>query len=120
MEIVNQLNKELKVMIVKMIKEFKRKKKIQENGQSEKLEVLNKEFENIKNNQTEIKNTIPGVKKIHLAWRNQQTKWYRGIDQQAGRQRGGNHQQVTGKKELKEMSATEETSRTTSKLIFTQ
>ena len=67
MEIVNQLNKELKVMIVKMIKEFKRKKKIQENGQSEKLEVLNKEFENIKNNQTEIKNTIPGVKKIHLA-----------------------------------------------------
>ena len=66
MEIVNQPNKELKVMIVKMIKEFKRKKKrIQENGQ--KLEVLNKEFENIKNNQTEIKNTIPGVKKIHLA-----------------------------------------------------
>ena len=46
MEIVNQPNKELKVMIVKMIKEFKRKKKkrIQENGQSEKLEVLNKEF----------------------------------------------------------------------------
>ena len=38
MEIVNQPNKELKVMIVKMIKEFKRKKKrIQENGQ--KLEV---------------------------------------------------------------------------------
>ena len=66
MEIVNQPNKELKVMIVKMIKEFKRKKKrIQENGQ--KLEVLNKEFENIKNNQTEIKNTIPRVKKIHLA-----------------------------------------------------
>ena len=66
MEIVNQPNKELKVMIVKMNKEFKRKKKrIQENGQ--KLEVLNKEFENIKNNQTEIKNTIPGVKKIHLA-----------------------------------------------------
>lgn len=42
------------------------------------------------------------------------------IDQQAGRQRGGNHQQATGKKEWKEMSATEETSRTTSKLIFTQ
>ena len=65
MEIVNQPNKEFKVMTVKMIKEFKRKKKKNsgERTNSEKLEVLSKDSENIKNNHTEIKNIITGVKK---------------------------------------------------------
>ena len=54
MEIGNLPEKELRVMTVKMIKELWRRM----NAQSEKLEVLNKEVENIKNNQTEMKITI--------------------------------------------------------------
>ena len=46
-------------MIAKMIKEIKRRM----DAQSEKLEVLNKELENIKNNQAEIKDIITEVKK---------------------------------------------------------
>ena len=42
--------KEFRVMIPKMIKELGRRM----DAQSEKLEVLNKELENIKNNQTEM------------------------------------------------------------------
>ena len=54
MEIGNLPEKELRVMTVKMIKELWRRM----NAQSEKLEVLNKEVENIRNNQTEMKITI--------------------------------------------------------------
>ena len=43
-----------------MIKEIKRRM----DAQSEKLEVLNKELENIKNNQAEIKDIITEVKKL--------------------------------------------------------
>ena len=43
-EIANLLKKEFKVMTVKMIKELRRKM----DEQSRKLEVLNKELENIK------------------------------------------------------------------------
>ena len=39
-------------------------------------EKINKELENIKKNQTELKNTINEIKQI---------KWYRGTDQQTGR-----------------------------------
>ena len=54
-ERANLPEKEFKVMIVKMIQELEKKM----DAQSEKLqEVFNKELENIKNNQTELKNTI--------------------------------------------------------------
>ena len=46
MEIANLPEKEFRVMIVKMIKELRRM-----DAQSKKLEVFNKELENIKNNQ---------------------------------------------------------------------
>ena len=59
MEISNPLDKEFKVMIIKMLKELR--KRMDEH--SEKLEVSNKELENIKN-QTELKNTINERKKI--------------------------------------------------------
>ena len=58
MEIGNLPTKELRVMIIKMIKELRRRM----DAQSEKLEVFNKELENIKNNQTELKNTITEMK----------------------------------------------------------
>ena len=58
-EIGNLPKKEFKVVIVKMIKELKRRM----DAQSEKLEVFNKELENIKKNQTEMKNTIIEMKK---------------------------------------------------------
>ena len=45
--------KKFRVMIIKMIKEFRRMK-----AQSNKLEVFNKELENIKNDQRELMNTI--------------------------------------------------------------
>ena len=57
-EIGNQPEKEFTVMIIKMIKELRRRM----DAQSEKLEVVNKELENIKNNQTETKNTISEMK----------------------------------------------------------
>lgn len=47
-------------MIIKMIKEPWRRM----DAQSEKSEVFNKELEKIKNNQTELKNTITKMK-IH-------------------------------------------------------
>ena len=53
-EIGNLSKKDFTVMILKMIKEHLRRME----AQSEKLEVLNKESENIKKNQTEMKNTI--------------------------------------------------------------
>ena len=50
--------KEFRVMIVKMMKVLERKM----DAQSEKLEVFNKEFKNIKNNQREMKDTITEMK----------------------------------------------------------
>ena len=58
MEIGNLPTKELRVMIIKMIKELRRRM----DAQSEKLEVFNKELENIKNNKTELTNTITEMK----------------------------------------------------------
>ena len=49
----NLPEKEFRVVIVNMTKEFRRRM----DAQREKLEVINKELENIKNNQTEM-NTI--------------------------------------------------------------
>ena len=58
-EIGNLLEKEFWVMIVKMIQELRKRM----DAQSKKLqEVFNKELENIKNNQTELKNTITEMK----------------------------------------------------------
>ena len=50
-EISNLPSKEFKVMIIKMLKELRRRT----DEHSEKLEVSNKELENIKKNQTEMK-----------------------------------------------------------------
>ena len=58
MEIGNLSKKEFRVMTVKMIKELGRRM----DTQSEKSEIFNKELENIKNNQTELKNTITEIK----------------------------------------------------------
>ena len=49
---------EFRVVTVKMIKELGRRM----DAQSEKLEILNEEIENIKNHQTEMKNTITNEK----------------------------------------------------------
>ena len=57
-EIGNLHKKEFRVVIIKMIKELRRRM----DPQSQKL-VFNKEFKNIKKNQTEIKNTITEIKK---------------------------------------------------------
>lgn len=58
MEIANPPEEEFRVMIVKMIQELRKRMDIQ----SESIqEVFNKEFENIKNKQTELKNTIPTI-----------------------------------------------------------
>ena len=54
----NLSEKEFRVILIKMIKELKKKM----DAQSEKLEIFNKELENIKNNQTELKNTITEIK----------------------------------------------------------
>ena len=51
-------DREFKVMIIKMFKELRRRL----DEQSEKLEVFNKEFKNIKKNQTEMKNTMTETK----------------------------------------------------------
>ena len=51
-------DKKFKVVIVKMLKEFG----IRLDEQIEKLEVINKELENIKKNQTETNNTITEIK----------------------------------------------------------
>ena len=53
-EIINQPNKELKVIIVNMLKELRRRL----GKQSKKLKVINNELENIKKNQRKIKTTI--------------------------------------------------------------
>ena len=53
-EICNLPDKKFKIMIVKMFKGLGRRL----DEQIEKLNVLNKELENIKKNQTEMKNTI--------------------------------------------------------------
>ena len=57
-KISSLLEKEFRIMIVKMIKKLR---KIMD-AQSEKLEVFNKELENLKNNQTEMKNTLEGLR----------------------------------------------------------
>ena len=53
----NLLDKEFKVMFVKMFKQLRRKLDVE----NEKLEVFNKELESIKN-QTEMQNTITEIK----------------------------------------------------------
>ena len=53
-EIGNLPNKEFKIMVIKMIKGLGRRM----DSQSEKLDVFNKELENIKKNQKEMRNTI--------------------------------------------------------------
>ena len=60
METGNLPENEFRVVIIKMIKELGRRM----DAQSEKLEVFNKELENIKNNKKEMKNTITEIK-IH-------------------------------------------------------
>ena len=50
--------KEFRVLIVKMIQELRWRM----HAQSEKLVFLNKELENIKNNEIELKNTITEMK----------------------------------------------------------
>ena len=57
-EISNLSEKVFRVMIIKIIKELRRRM----DAQSEKLEVSKKELENIKNNQTEMKNMITEMK----------------------------------------------------------
>ena len=58
MEISNLPEKEFRVMIGRMIQEFGKRME----AQSEKLqEVFNKGLEKIKNNQTQLKNTITGA-----------------------------------------------------------
>ena len=54
----NLPEKEFRVVIIKMIKELGRKM----DAQSEKLEVFNKELENLKKNQTKVMNTITNEK----------------------------------------------------------
>ena len=56
--ISNLPKKEFRVMIIKMIKVLRRRM----DAWSEKLEVFNKEVENIKNNQIEMKNIITKMK----------------------------------------------------------
>ena len=51
-------DKEFKVIILKMLKELRR-------NMGEHSEKFNKGLENMKKNQTELKNTITEVKKIH-------------------------------------------------------
>ena len=62
-EIGNLPNRELKVMIIKMIKELRRRL----DEQIEKLGVFKRNIEHIKNNQTEMKSTISEMKNI-LQW----------------------------------------------------
>ena len=60
-EVGNLPEKDLRVMIVKMIQDLQKRM----DAQSEKLqEVLNKELENIKHNHTELKNTITEMRNI--------------------------------------------------------
>ena len=58
MERSNLHKKVFRVVIINMIKEFRRRM----NAQSDNLEVFNKELENIKNNQTEMKITLTEIK----------------------------------------------------------
>ena len=60
-DISNLPNKDFKIMMVKMFKGLGRRL----DKQSKKLEVLNKELENIKNNQIEVNNTVTEILKIH-------------------------------------------------------
>lgn len=60
MEISNLLNKELKVMTVKMFKDLRRRL----DEQSEELEVFNKELENVKNHQTGMKKTVSEINRL--------------------------------------------------------
>ena len=62
-EIGNLPNRELKVMIIKMNKELRRRL----DEQIEKLGVFKRNIEHIKNNQTEMKSTISEMKNI-LQW----------------------------------------------------
>ena len=58
-EIANLLKKEFKVMTVKMIKELRRRM----DDQSKKLEFFLKRVRPLKNNKTEMRNTITEMKK---------------------------------------------------------
>ena len=53
MELSNLLDKELTVMVIKMLTKLRRRMDKQN---------FNKELENIKENQTELKNTVTGIK----------------------------------------------------------
>ena len=57
MEIRNLLNKEFKVVIIKLLNELGRR-------MDEYNETFNKELENTKKNQKELKNMIPEIKNI--------------------------------------------------------
>ena len=59
METSNLPNKELKVIITKMLKELRRSSE----DQSKKLDVFNKKLQNIRKKQTELKNTMTEIKK---------------------------------------------------------
>ena len=59
MEISNLPKKEFRVVTRKTVKELGRRM----DAQSETLEILNKELENTKNNEAEMKNTITELKK---------------------------------------------------------
>ena len=57
-EIGNLTEKEFRVMIARMIQELRKRM----DAQSKKLQVFNKELENVKSYQTELKNTITEMK----------------------------------------------------------
>ena len=65
MEISNLFNKGLKVIIIKILTELDGR--MDECGKN-----FNKAIENIKKNQTQIKNTLTGIKKKKNTIRNQQ------------------------------------------------
>lgn len=71
--------------MVKMVKEVQKRF----DKQSEKSEFL-AEWENIKKNKTEMKNTITDKEKKHQK-ESTVIGWYRGTDQRTGRQTSGNH-----------------------------
>ena len=75
MEISRLRNKDIRVVVKRMIKELMRRM----HSQSEKLEILNK-LENMKNSQTKMKNTITemikkNTKKVIKSRLNHIEKW---------------------------------------------
>ena len=75
MEISTLSDKVLMVVIIKMLTKLRRRMDKQN---------FNKESENIKENQTELKNTVTGIKKC-TAKNQQQIRWQRGMEKRLSR-----------------------------------